>query len=263
LWRQRLAGLPVHTLTALGRQIYVTLQLPDRRHEILVIEDLSHRRTLSSRSLWTGSRPSWTAADEGRREGVFLSQDGENLQLHRILRDGTHARLLTRSVIGPPPPLASHVPIAFLGGMVFAVFAEEERLCRIDAEQAELEGELGAGAPRFSLSETADQGWDGDGVLVSNQGVHFLRANLKDSFLPQERAKASPVLIRGRNALLAMLDGRLRAYDLLHLPRYDAIRLTAPGEEITTLIAFQSYVAAGTRRGAVKLLALRERPASS
>jgi hypothetical protein len=261
LWQLRLPGLPVQALTAVAGHLYVTVQRPDGTHEVHSIEDLERRPPPSSRSLWRGARPSWTAGDGARREGVFLSQDGASLQLHRIVREGPRAKLLTVPLTAPPP-LSGSVPLAFLGGQVFAVCGDDEQLCRIDAAQGELEGTLGDGIQMFSLSRDGERGWDGDGVQVSHHGVRFLRAAQTDALLPQERVKAPPVLVAGRAAVLAMLDGRLRAYDLLHLPRYDPLRLAAPGEEITSLISFQGYLAAGNSRGVVKLLALRERPAA-
>jgi hypothetical protein len=262
LWQLRLSGTPVQALTMVADHLFVTVVRADMRRELLVIDNVKRQPPTAGRVLYVGAKLSWIAADPARRQAVFVSEEGENLQLHRVAHDGARAELSTWPLTRTPRPLADNVPIAFLGGKVFGVFGDEEKLCRIDADSGELEQSLGDDTKMFSLSHEGEREWDGDGVQIFSNGVLFLHAGRTDSFTPLDRVvKGSPVLLKGRAAVLAMLDGRLRVYDLRRLPRYDQFRLTSPGEPITALACFQNYIAVGNVKGVVKLLTLHGKPA--
>jgi putative pyrroloquinoline-quinone-binding quinoprotein len=262
-WQLRLPGTPVQGLTAVAGHLYVTVVRTDMRREVLVIDDLKRHPPAAGRVLCVSAGLSWTAADSASQAAVFFSQEGESLQLHRVAHDGSRAELATRPLTRTPRPLADNVPIAFLGGKVFGVFGDEDKLCRIDADSGELEQSLGDDTKMFSLSQDGERGWDGDGVQIFSNGILFLGAARTDFFTPLDRVvKGSPVLLQGRAAVLGMLDGRLRIYDLLRLPRYDQLRLTGAGEPITSLVSFQRYLAVGNVKGVVKLLSLQAKPAA-
>jgi len=263
-WQLRLPGTPVQALTVLGDHLYVTIVSPDMRREVLVVENLERKPPGAGRPLHGSAKLSWTAADPASQQLVFLSQQDESLQLHRVVHDGVRPDLATQPLAHIPYPLADNVPIAFLGGKIFGVFGDEEKLCRIDAASGELEQALGDDVKLFSLSQDSEGRWDGDGVQIFTHGIHFLRAARTDWFTPLERVvKGSPILLRGRAAVVGMLDGRLRVYDLARLPRYEQLRLTGASEPITALASFQNYLAVGNVKGVVKLLTLQGRPATA
>jgi putative pyrroloquinoline-quinone-binding quinoprotein len=264
LWQLRLPGTPVQALTVLADRLYVTVVHPDLRREVLVVESLKRNPPPAGRSLHGGAKLSWTAADPASGQVVFLSQQGQSVQLHRVVHDGVRPELATQPLAGVPYPLAENVPIAFLGGKVFGVFGDDEKLCRIDATSGELEQALGDDIKQFSLSQDGDGRWDGDGAQIFANGIHFLRAARTERFAPLERVvKGSPILLKDRAVVVGMLDGRVRIYDLSRLPRYEQVRLTGGSEPITALAAFDSYVAVGNAKGVVKLLTLRSRPAAA
>lgn len=257
LWTLPLSGTPVQALTPLGNRLYVTVFRQDGRKEVQAVDGLDRNPPQAPRLLHTGERLSWTAADPESRQMVFLSQEGEEVLLGSVTHTDGRADLGIQPLSGIPRPFADQVPIALLGGKVFGVFGDEEKLCRLDARTGEFEQSLGADTKLFSLGRGRDKGWDGDGVQVGTNGVTFLRADFKDPFSPLERVvKGSPVVVQGRAAVLGMQDGRLRIYDLRRVPRHDVRRLTADGEAISALAAFDGYVAAGNARGVVKVFAL-------
>ena len=254
LWTLSLSGTPVQALTALGNRLYVTVFRQDGRKEVQVIDGLERNPPPAPRTLHVGQRLSWIAADPETRQAVFLSQEEEDVRLCTVTHADGRADLEIRELSGIPQPFAEQVPIALLGGKIFGVFGDEEKLCRIDARTGEFEQSLGTDTKLFSLGRGRDRGWDGDGVQVGTNSVTFLRADFKDPFSPLERVvKGSPVLVQGRAAVLGMQDGRLRIYDLRRVPRHDVKRLTGDGEAISALAAFDGYIAAGNAKGIVKV----------
>jgi hypothetical protein len=263
-WQLHLPGTPVQALTVLADRLYVTIVNSDVRREVLVLENLERNPPAAVRRLHSSAKLSWTAADPTSQQLVFFSQQGESLQLHRVVHDGDRPELATQPLAGVPYPLAENVPIAFLEGKIFGVFGDDEKLCRIDATSGELEQALGDDTKLFSLSQDGDGRWDGDGAQIFANGIHFLRAARTERFAPLERVvKGSPILLKGRAVVVGMLDGRVRLYDLSRLPRYEQVRPTVGSEPITALAAFDSYVAVGNAKGVVKLLTLRSRPAAA
>jgi hypothetical protein len=157
----------------------------------------------------------------------------------------------------PLDRLGEH-PIAALGGSVFGIFGEAQRLYRISASSGEIEEPLDEDTQLFALTQ-ADGEWDRDSVRIDSEGVVFSRARVRDSFEPHDRAvKGSPLIVRDSAVAVAMEDGRVRIYNLAQLPRHEVWRIgDTDGASITALAAFDSYIAAGNREGIVELRELR------
>lgn len=264
LWQQSLSGTPVQALTALENRLYVNAVQANGRWEVQVFENLDRTPPSPGRVVHANSRISWMAADPEKLEVVFFSQEGEDARLLTIAHNTPRGEISSHQLLRIPRPFADNVPIAFLGGKIFGVFGDEERLCRIDARTGEFEQSLGADIKLFSLNRERERDWDGDGVQIDTNGIHFLRADVKEFFAPLDRVvKGSPVIVQGRAVVVGMQDGRLRIYDLLRLPRYESLRLTGDGEPITALASFRSYVAAGNVKGIVKVFELRTKVAAA
>lgn len=264
LWQIQLSGIPIQALTILGNRLYVTVSREDGSREVQVVENLERNPPSPARAVHVSQRLSWTAADPVSQELVFLSQQGESTQLHTLVHGGPRMELASRTLPGIPGPFADQVPIALLGGKVFGVFGDEEKLCRLDARTGEFEQSLGADTKLFALCQDRGRAWDGDGVQIGTGGVLFLRAGFKEPLPPLERVvKGSPVVVQGRAVVLGLQDGRLRIYDLRHLPRNDVRRLGGDGEPISALASFHNYVAAGNAKGVVKVFELFEDDAAA
>jgi hypothetical protein len=260
LWRIPLQGIPIQALTAVDERLYVTVLRNDRK-SVHVVENLAS--SPSSRVLLQPtSRVSWIAGDPRRRQVVFFSGEGRFPSVHAVKR-GAHPELTTRSV-SSLPPFAEHVPIALLGDKVFGVFGDDERLCRIDAASGVFEKALDADTKFFALIDEGGGAWGGDGVCIDTTGVSFLGADVKDGFAPHDRVMSgSPVILRQCTAIVAMTDGKVRLYDLAHLPRHQVWRVFPEGDQITALASFSNYIAIGNSRGSVKLLELRGKAADA
>lgn len=264
LWQLPLSGTPVQALTVLDNRLYVTVFHQDGRKDVQVIEDLERNPPAAARVLHTSHRLSWAAADPASRQVIFLSQQGDSTRLCTVTHVAGRAELGSQELSHIPQPFADNVPIALLGGKIFGVFGDEEKLCRLDARTGEFEQSLGTDTKLFSLSRGRDRSWDGDGVQIDTNGVIFLRAGFKDPFSPLERVvKGSPLIVQGRAAVLGMQDGRLRIYDLRRLPRNDVRRLTGDGEPISALAAFDNYIAAGNAKGIVKVFEILDRSSAA
>ncbi len=261
LWQLPLTGTPIQALAALDDRLYLTVFHPEGRKEVQVVEDLKRTPPRAGRVLHASARLSWVAADPVSKQVVFFSQEGKETHLHTVSQAGK-PEMTSRPVL--LPPFAEQLPIALLGGKVFGVFGEDEKLCRVDVRTASFEQGLDTDTKLFSLSQEGEQDWDGDGVRVQTTGVAFLRSGVTDSFTPLDRvAKGSPIILQGSSAVLAMQDGRIRVYDLLRPPRHEVRRLTDDGEPITALASFQNFVAAGNAKGIVKVLELCGKRAAS
>jgi hypothetical protein len=255
LWTLPLSGTPVQALTVLDNRLYVTVYHQEGRREVQVIDSLDRTPPPGPRVLHTASRLSWVAADPASHQVIFFSQEGSSLQLHTVAPN-SRPELTSRPVT--LPTFADPVPIAFLGGKAFGVFGDEEKLCRIDIQSAAFEQALDTDTKLFSLNRDGERGWDGDGVRTDTTGVVFMISGIRDSFTPLERvAKGSPVILQGCAAVLGMMDGRIRLYDILHPPRNEVRRLSDDGEPIAALASFQNFVAAANTKGLVKVFELR------
>lgn len=239
LWSVAVGGTPIQALTAAAGRVYVTVALPDRR-ELQVIERLTVRVLHAAREL------SWVAGDPAGLRTVFFSETDDSVQLHVIGDELTTHPVALRK-------LASQ-PIALLGETVFAVFGEGQRLYRIDLASGVIEEPLEEDTQFFALTSYGDE-WDRNSVRIDNRGIQFSRAGVRDSFAPHERAtRGSPVIVHGCAVMVGMEDGRVRLYNIAHLPRHEVWRIgehsTAP---ITALASFDSYIVAGNQDGLVEV----------
>jgi hypothetical protein len=254
LWQLPLSGTPVQALTAQGNRLYINVVQANGRKEVQVFEHLDRNPPPAGRALHTASRVSWSAGCPRNEQVVFFSENDGQTVLHMVTPGASHAEIGHHPISRAPLPFADNIPIIVAGGKIFGVFGEDEKLCRFDIRTGELEQSLGNDTKLFSIVQEHGRDWDGDGVKVDSHGVHFLRADVKDTFSPLERVvKGSPVIVQGRAVVIGMQDGRIRIYDLLRLPYYESLRLTSDGEPITALASFRSYVAAGNVKGVVRL----------
>lgn len=249
LWSISLDATPVHPLTVAGGRLYVTLANRDGR-EVHVLDDLLH--PANTRLLYGARQVSWVAADPQNTRALFFSDDGDgNVQLHTVDRD-----LITNPVL---VDRLGQSAIAVIGDSVFGSFGETNRLYRIDSTSGSIEEPLEDDTQLFALSADGDDEWDRDAVYVDTSGVSFVRPGVRDTFEPHDRAtKGSPLMIRDSAVLIGMQDGRVRIYDLAHLPSYETW-LVAGGSAISALASFESYVAAGNTNGFVEVRQIRAR----
>lgn len=252
LWRIPIGGAPIQALTPLGGRLYVTVATEGRR-EVVAIDNVRREQPSPPRTVHAARRLSWIAADPARGEAVFLSEDGNGVQVH--VAASSRAELVSHPV--PLDSFSEH-PIAFLGGSVFALF-DDARLYRIDAATGGIDEALGEDAKLFSLTRDDDDEWDRDSVQIDSSGIVFSRTAVKDTFSHLDRAvKGSPVIVHGRVAAVGMEDGRVLLYDLTRLPGHDVWRLDgAAGTPVTALASFDSFIAAGNRDGVVGVRELR------
>lgn len=248
LWTVPLSGTPIHALTAIEDRLYVTVASPDWR-EIHVIDNVD--RPAAPRLLHGATKTSWVAADSHSAKAVFLSEsDGRGIQLHVAGPELiTHAVSLRQ--------LSEH-PIALIGGTIFGVFGDAQRLYRIDASTGAVEESLEEDTQLFALSQDADEEWDRELVHIDSSGIVFSRLGVRDSFEPHDRAvKGSPLIVRNCAAVVGMEDGRVRIYNLSQLPRHELWIVDSNTAPITALASFDSYVAAGNREGVVEVREIR------
>jgi hypothetical protein len=261
LWQLPLSGTPIHSLTCLGNRLYITVVAQGRR-EVQVVENLERTPPLAPRTLHASSKVSWVAGDPANQQAVFFSQEDDDLYLHTVQPAMARTEINSASLSRVPIPFAEQIPITLLGGKIFGVFGDEDKLCRIDAFSGEFEQSLGPDVKLFSLGRDRDRGWDGDGVQIDTGGISFLRTGQRVSLAPLERVvKGSPVLLPGRAAAIGLQDGQLRIYDLHRLPLYDVRRLSGDGEALTALVSFHSYIAAGNIKGDIRVYEVHEKAA--
>jgi hypothetical protein len=250
LWRMPVSGAPIQALTPLGDRLYVSVA-SDGRNEVVAIDGIRSAQPSQPRTIHTARHVSWIAADPARAEAVFLSEDGNGVQVH--VSATARAELVNRPV--SLDSFAEH-PIAFLGGSVFALF-DDDRLYRIDPATGGIDETLGDDTQLFSLTRNDDE-WDRGGVQIDSSGIVFSRAGVKDTFSHLERAvKGSPVIVHGHAAAVGMDDGRVLLYDMARPPKHEVWRLGAAGTPITALASFDSFIAAGNVDGFVGMRELR------
>jgi hypothetical protein len=241
LWQVPLNGTPIHTATPAGSRLYVTVASPGRR-EVQVIEHQTVRPLHGARNV------SWIAADASGSRAVFFSDDGDGVHLH-VADTGlsTHAVSVQR--------LIEQQPIAFVGGTVFGVFGETNRLYRIDAATGGVEEPMDEDTQFFALTDDGSDVWDRDSVHIDTRGVSFARAGIRDAFSPYDRVtRGSPVIVRGCAVAVGMTDGRVLVYDVAQLPHHEVWRPGAnSGSAITALATFDSFLAAGNDEGRVEV----------
>ena len=248
LWTVPLEGTPIHALTMVEDRLYVTVASLSWR-EVQVLENVD--RPSSPRRVHGALRMSWVAADPHQGNAVFFSQnDGETMQLHVA-----GSRLTTHPVA--LEQLSEH-PIAVIGRTVFGIFGEARRLVRIDATTGAVEEPLAEDTQFFALSHAREEEWDRESVVIDSSGIVFSSAGVRDSFGPLDRAvKGSPMIIHNSAVVVGMDDGRVRVYDIAHLPRHEVWVVGVTSSPITALASFDEFIAAGNREGVVEVRALQ------
>lgn len=240
LWQVAVGGTPIQALTPMGARLYLTVAAVEWR-EVHVIEQQR------ARLLHAAPKVSWIAADPATGRAVFFSEDAGRVQLH-VVGDSVAAHFVALQGL-------AEQPIALLGDTVFGVFGESRRLYRIDAARGDVEEPLEEDTQLYALTHDGVE-WDRGSVRVDTGGMHFSRAMVRDAFAAHERAwRGSPVVVQNCAAVVAMEnEGRILVYDLAALPSHEIWRLDGSRETpLTALAAFDSFVAAGNRDGAVEV----------
>lgn len=253
-WEVRVQGIPIQALLVLEDRLYVNVLLPDRRREVRRISGIESDRPGDTELLLTALRPSWLAANPPSRRVFCLAEEGGDLRVHWTDHGATSGpAVMKRSVAGALLPFVDAVPIAVMGAKVFAVLGASEKLCRIDAHEGVLELATQGDARNFALSSVRD------GLLVDAGGLVFLGAQRREELNPSEQVKCAPVILKDCAAAVGLKDGRIRVYDLQNLPLNHEKRVSTDMEEVTSLISFRSYIAAGDAVGTVKVFELVRR----
>jgi hypothetical protein len=253
-WEVRLPGVPIHALLALEGYLYLDVLLPEGSHEVCVISDVGTERPGELRRLLSAQRVSWSAANPPSRQVFWLTEEDGELKVHCHDHSAPAGpALTTRPVAAAPLPLADSVPIAVMGAKLFAVLGNEDTLCRLDARDGVFDLALRADLRSYALSGMRD------GLLVDARGLYFLGAQHHEQLPPMVRVKGSPVVLQDRAAAVGLQDGRVRLYDLHALPLHDEFRVSQDTEELTALMSFRRFVAAGDEQGAVKVVVLADR----
>ncbi len=254
-WEARVDGTPIRSLLAFENRLYFNAVLPDGRHSIQVLDGIDHRGTPESRTVYTAPRLSSLAGDPGTRRVVFLSEEAGGIVVHALDHArGAYPEVQSRRVPSPLLPLVTQVPIATMGAKIFAVFGEEDSLCRIDLDLGLASTVMRSDAKRFSLNRFRE--W----VQVETVGIAFPHLPVRDDWTHMERARGQPVIVRDCAAAVGMQDGRILVYDLQSPPYHWELDLGRKRREVTALASYGSYLAAGDGGGAVKVFELLPKP---
>ena len=252
LWTIPLSGTPVQALTAVADRLYVTV-FTGRQKEVRAVEGLSAKTPATTRLVYAGPDVSWVAGDPAGTRLVFFSEepDGSTL-LHTISGSTSATHVMSLA------PVAEH-PIALGGSAAYGIFGEKRQLFAIDVNVGTVTETFDGDTQAFSLSYAGKADWNRDAVRIDSAGVVFSRFGARDSFSHLDRAvRGSPVVVRGRAAVVGLQDGRVLVYDLANPPRHHVWRLSTHGEAaITALASFGHFIAAGNERGTVEMIALR------
>ena len=254
-WEVRLPGIPVHALLPFEGLLYLEVLVPDGSREVYTIGNLESEQPGEPRRLLAASRVSWLAANPPSRQVFWLTEEDGVLRVHCHDHSAADGPVLTtRPVSGAPLPMAVSVPVAVLGAKLFAVLGDGDTLCRLDVRDGVLDLTLRPDVRAFALAGLRD------GLLVEGRGLHFLAAQHTEQLPPLVRVKGSPVILQDRAAAIGLQDGRVRLYDLHSLPLHDEFRVSPDADEISALISFRRFVAAGDDKGVVKVVALGDLP---
>ncbi len=252
-WEVPISGTPVQALLAIADRLYTTVGYRDGRpQEIQALDGIGGAQPSRPRALITGHRLSAPAGGtEPRRRIVFLSEDSGRLTLNRIDHgDGVNPEVTTLPVPGAPRELKSFVPIAVLRNKVLAVFGDDSKLCAFDAERGAFKTMIQEDVRELALNGPTD------GVLLQGGAIFFLYRNRPERLTPDDRISVPPVILGRRSVYVGMKDGRVRWYDLNNPAVMGEEHLAQRSEEVTALISFANYVAAGGSRGTVRLFRL-------
>ncbi len=257
-WTVRLQGTPMHSLLAQEGRLYLNVGFADGTRQVQVIDNIDGPQPSRARILFSSRILSSLVGSPPPGKWVsFLSQENGDTVVYRVEHQESTPKYSKKPIKGAPRPLRDHVPIAAIGKKIFAVFGDDDLLCRIDAEDAVFDVGIHPDTKRFALSGL------GDGIVVHTAALFFIKRNAEEALSHLDRVKGPPVILKDRAALLGFQNGRLRVHDLNNPAFYQEHSISDKEfAAVTALASFRDYIAAGSDDGTVKLLKLVESESS-
>lgn len=246
-WSVPVNGTPVHSLLTLDNWMYLTVASGRGDQKVVAIEGIHGNRPSPSKVLYEGGKiSSLVGSVTAKQRRLFFLSGEDQIRIHWLThQDSGISRLRERRVDRGPRDLIEHVPIACIGKKVFAVFGDDDQLCRIDGEDVTFDERLRADTRSFALSGLRD------GVIVQSAGLYFLSRGVEE--IVHHPIKGPPVVLRERAVAIGLTDGRLRLHDLYNPPSIREWRISSQAA-VSVIASWGHYLAAGTEDGNVKLL---------
>lgn len=256
-WELAMPGTPIKALIPTLNRLFCTLTFPDRRYEIAVVEKTDGISPSKPESLYKGMHLSSLAGNfVGKSKKVyFLSQEAGDMILHCV--DYGQGQELSPEIKKTPVKGASskfrkRIPIAVMGARLYFVFQNRNELCCLDAYTGEIISHLHKNVKEFVMAGiNAPVAADATGLFIKKINKHI-------PFNTGTAIKGSPLILKNCAVVLGMQDGSVHFYDLTAPGLAQIWRVSdGPDEHITALAASKKIIAAGNKRGLVKICKLR------
>jgi hypothetical protein len=253
VYSDRLPGQIVQPPLALGTSLFLILE-ESAGHSMLVTlrvdmtgngvrlsaPEVLHRGETLSAPLLSSAEPDMV---------LFLDEVSSGLRLCRVRREGGGG-ILPQPIVDAPAGLSPETPPASIGNLLYAVFTEERRLCRIDLKRSRWDGELASDVRSFALAGKQD------GVVLQSSGVQLLSRKNEETI--SDPIVGPPLIWRDLAVVLGLGDGRVRLHSWENLPRQTDVRVSHNAfAAISALAAFENFLAVGTEDGVLAVFRLK------
>ncbi len=254
IYSDKLPGQIVHPPLAFGASLFLVLADSAGRSMLVTLraEATSKGVRLSPPEVLhrgqTLSAPILSSAEPGTV--LFLDEVPSGLRLYRVRRENGGFSTLPQPIVDAPAGLLTEISPASIGNLLYAVFKERRRLCRIDLKSSRWDGELASDVRSFALAGKQD------GVVLQSAGMQLLSRKNEETVL--DPMAGPPLIWRDLAVVLGLGNGRVRLHSWENLPRETDVRVSQdPYAAVSALAAFEDFLAAGTEDGMLTVFRLQ------
>jgi hypothetical protein len=243
------ASVPVSVLLPIDDSLYVPVAHDPQyqRGCMIRLDNISSATQPRAVVLHDGLMPSPAAAMESEPRSVFfLAADTVRLYCGMVShQDGREPALAWRPVNNAFSPMDPVHPIAVHYGKIFSIFRQDQTLCRIDIQTAQVDDAIVRNARRFSLSTS------GSPLVVTAANVMIPARRLAEDLLPGHIVHSHPLLLGDVAAVMGLGDGDVRIFDMANLARFRVWRVPGAGAPVTHLAPYGDILVIGDAFGAI------------
>ncbi len=254
VYSDKLPGQIVHPPLAFGASLFLVLEDSAGRSMLVTLRaDATSKglRLSPPEVLHRGQKLSAPVLSSAEPDIVlFLDEVPSGLRLYRVRRENGGFSTLPQPVVDAPAGLLPEIPPATVGNLLYAVFNERRRLCRIDLKSSRWDGELASDVRSFALAGKQD------GVVLQSAGMQLLSRKNEETVL--DPMAGPPLIWRELAVVLGLANGRVRLYSWENLTRETEIRVSQnPYAAVSALAAFEDFLAVGTEDGVLAVFRLQ------
>ena len=241
-WKISLTGQAHHSLLAVGDSLYCITDGGEGA-ELIAFNKIFTSSPEQTRvhSAKVFSPLAGKITDQGHK--VYFVSPEHGGTLYEIEHTDEVEHVKTEKSIAMLNGYALGTPICVVGDMLFGIFGERKRLCRVKISLVQPLENRGDDVEHFAYAEIKKS------ILVSSTMIRDTDVDKIGALDPGESYRGMPVVIKDFAVAVSLNCGKVRLYDLKNLSHSRNWQVGNNRSDVTALISTGPFLAAGVAEG--------------